>query len=106
MDLSHMSIAELRELQTLVAQELEQGAQRRKSTAIEQINEVAKSVGLSLQEILGDKGQRTSKPRARTQRYVDPVNPSNVWGGSGPRPAWLKSALAAGVPIERLHAQG
>ena len=101
-----MSIGELRELGERVATELDQGARRHREAAIKQINAVAESVGLSLREILNEKDAKPAKRRAKTRGYIDPANPSNVWGGAGPRPAWLKSALAAGVPIDQLRAQG
>lgn len=103
-----MSYGDLRELNDRISKEIAQAEGRGRATAIEQIYAVASSVGLSLQEILNEKGakaEKPAKPRAKTQGYTDPTNPTNTWGGAGPRPAWLKSALAAGVPLDQLRAQ-
>lgn len=100
-----MSFGELRELKDKISQEIVRAEGQGKATAIEQIHAIANSVGLSLQEILKEKSAKSAKPRAKTQAYRDPVNPANIWGGAGPRPGWLKSALAAGVPLDRLRAQ-
>lgn len=100
-----MSYGELRELSDRISKEIVQAEGQGKAAAIEQIYAVARSVGLSLQEILNEKGAKSAKPRAKTQGYRDPANPTNTWGGAGPRPAWLKSALAAGVPLDQLRAQ-
>ena len=105
MDLSKMSLAELRELDEKISHLLDQGAQRRRERAIQEIIEVASSVGLSIREILKGNAYPQAAQPSKTQSYVDPTNPSNVWGGAGPRPAWLNSALAAGVPIDQLRAQ-
>jgi DNA-binding protein H-NS len=108
MDLSKMSIGELRELDGQIAVKIVEGEKRRKTEAIEQIQAVADSVGIPLKDLLAPKGQKEGRgaasARRKTQAYRDPANPSNVWAGAGPRPAWFKSALAAGVPIERLLA--
>jgi DNA-binding protein H-NS len=47
------------------------------------------------------KGQLSSaKPKAaaRSAPYGDSIG--NTWGGRGPRPRWLKDALAAGSKLE------
>ncbi|RYF03088.1 MAG: hypothetical protein EOO40_12600 [Deltaproteobacteria bacterium] len=47
------------------------------------------------------KGAKTVKTKAaagKRSRYSD--GQGNVWGGRGPRPRWLRSALAAGRSIE------
>jgi DNA-binding protein H-NS len=103
MDLSKMSLAELRELNEKISHELDQGARRRKETAIKEIITVANSVGMSIREILRGNNNPQEKQRAKAQTYIDPVNPANIWGGTGPRPAWLKSALSAGVAIDQLR---
>lgn len=105
MDISKISNGELRELNDRISKEIVQAEGRGKATAIEQIYTVASSVGLSIQEILNERGAKPAKRRAKTQSYRDPTNPPNTWGGAGPRPAWVKSALAAGVPLDQLRAQ-
>jgi len=43
------------------------------------------------------KGQRKTKG-ARAAKYRDGAD--NVWGGRGPRPQWLRDALASGKKLE------
>ncbi|MCR5863706.1 H-NS histone family protein [Aquincola sp. J276] len=43
------------------------------------------------------KGRRRSAASA-TPRYRDPSG--NVWGGRGPRPKWLREAIASGRKLE------
>ena len=103
MDLTTMSLAELRELDAHVTAELKNGDSRRKAAAVEQIYAVAHALGMPLKSIFQTKESKAVKERKKPQAYKDPVNPANVWSGAGPRPAWFKSALAAGVPMEQLR---
>jgi DNA-binding protein H-NS len=108
MDLSKMSLEELRELDAQISVEIVEGEKRRRADAIQQIQAVAESLGVPLKTLLAPKakvkGERQPGQRAKTQAYRDPANPSNVWAGAGPRPAWMKAALSAGVPIDQLRA--
>jgi DNA-binding protein H-NS len=106
MDLTKLSISELRELDSQITVEIAEGDRRRKAEAMQQIHAVAAALGVPLESLLAPKGKVERQPgqRAKTQGYRDPANPSNVWGGAGPRPAWMKAALAAGVPLDQLRA--
>jgi len=43
----------------------------------------------------------TVKGRVRPKKlYVNPNNPSQTWGGYGPKTDWLAAELAAGKPLE------
>lgn len=102
MNLSEMSLAELRDLDAAISAEIAGGDARRRAAAVEQIYAVAHALGMPLESLLTASARERRKPRRPMQRYQDPADPKNVWGGAGPRPAWLKSALAAGVPIDTL----
>jgi DNA-binding protein H-NS len=104
MDLSKMSLTELRELDARLTDELSRGASKRRAAAMEQILAIAREVGVPLPTLLKDGAKQSVKPRRKTKRYQDPSNPANTWAGAGPRPAWFKKALAAGVPIGSLEA--
>ncbi len=105
MDLSNMSSTELRALQEQIAVQLRRVERREKEEAIERIYGIAHSVGLPLSAILDGVTKRAPKAaKAPPIQWRDPTNPQNVWIGKGPRPAWLKSALAAGVSLDLLRA--
>ena len=105
MNLSKMSIEKLRELDGQISLEIARGESRRKAEAIEQIQQIAASVGVPLIELLTTptKNERKTNGGRKTQAYRDPTNPLNVWRGKGPQPAWMRAALAAGVSIDRLR---
>ena len=102
MDLTSLSLAELRKLDEQIVRQLALRETRQRAAAIEEIYAVAHRLGLPLQSILD--AEPAAKPRRQTQRYRDPTNPANQWSGAGPRPAWFKRALAAGVPLASLTA--
>lgn len=104
MDLSKLSVAELRALDAKVAGQIEKNYKKEREAAIERIYAVAHGLGMPLSAILKAATSNPSKSPRKGQKYQDPKNPSNTWGGNGPRPAWLKEALAAGVTLERLRA--
>jgi len=103
MDIIGLSSEELRELQVKVAAQLKNQMRAEREQAIERCYSIAHSLGMPLAALMdfSEKG-KSSKPRKPKQAYRDPVNPNNTWSSSGPRPEWLKRALAAGVPLSQL----
>lgn len=84
---------------------------RRKEIAgvIDRIKEAIKVYGLSAADLglAGARAPRAAKPgkkrgrkpakAAAAPKYAD--GNGNTWGGRGPRPAWLRAALAAGKQL-------
>ncbi len=104
MNLTTLSLADLRDLDAKIAAQIARGEARRREAAIEQIYAVAHKLGMPLQSILDGGRERSENARPKRQHYQNPSDPSNTWAGVGPRPDWLKKALAAGVPIDSLRA--
>ena len=104
MNLTTLSLADLRDLDAKIATQIARGEAKRREAAIEQIYAVAHSLGLPLQSLLNGDREQSANTRPQRQRYQNPSDPSNTWAGVGPRPDWLKKALAAGVPIDSLRA--
>lgn len=102
MDLSNFSISELRNLQLDVANRIERGEKAERAKAIESIYAIAHSLGMPLNTLIGSSGKKTRSAPSVT--YVNPENSSNRWMGRGPRPAWVKNALAAGKSLDQLRA--
>jgi DNA-binding protein H-NS len=72
---------------------------------IDRIKEAIKHYGLTMADLFsGGTQQRASRPANRRQRtasaarYAD--GQGNEWGGRGPRPRWLRDALAAGKKLD------
>jgi DNA-binding protein H-NS len=112
MDVKTMSISQLKELDLQlksqlaeISDQIDLLAKRERNEAIEQIYGIAHSLGLPIRDLLpAASSAAPRKARAASGSYVDPQNPTNIWRGLGPRPPWLKAALAAGVRLDQLKA--
>jgi DNA-binding protein H-NS len=98
MDLSNMSIKELRRLEEQVEVQLRITGKRERQAAIEQIYSIAHSLGMPLWELLGSK--KLHQQSSDRYLFADPDEPSNRWTGKGPRPAWLRKKLEAGMRLD------
>ncbi len=102
-NLADLTLAELKSLYAKVAEEIEHARKRDLDAARTQIQEIARSVGLSVHEIAGakTKGNIVKEQKAPLAAvYRNPANSSQQWSGRGRPPAWVKDRLAAGGNIE------
>lgn len=97
MDLSQFNLAELRQLQDQVAKQISRREKQEREAAIEEIFRIAHSINMPLGSLL-KLAPKTTSPII--VNYRDPNNPENKWSGRGPRPAWLKTAIANGATLE------
>ncbi len=97
-DLSKMSLDELKTLQRDVAKAISSFEARKRTEALAAIDATARSMGFVLHDLLGTKPPR--KPVAA--KYANPANPSETWSGRGRRPLWFAAALEAGKSAEDL----
>ncbi len=89
MDLSGMSLAELRALESQLKGEMKRREAEDMAKAREQILAIANSVGIPIKDLLG----ALPVPRARSGsvavRYRHPENASLQWTGRGRQPKWV-----------------
>ena len=104
-DLSKLSLAEIRSLQEQLVEEMARREQEEVAKAREQILAIAKNVGLPLKELIGDGGQaKPGKARAKAAaRYRHPSDASLQWGGRGRQPQWVKDWISSGKSIDTLR---
>lgn len=62
--------------------------------AVEKVKADAAALGINVKDLLIEK-----KPTEI--RYRDPSNDESTWTGRGPKPKWLKDAIAAGASLEQ-----
>lgn len=104
MEITKLSLKELQSLDDQIGKEIMRKEKQQREAAIQQIYSIAHGIGLPLKELVnGGNGKRkpTSPP---TITYRDPSNPTRSWMGRGPRPSWVKEALAAGKTLDQLRA--
>ncbi|MBK1635802.1 DNA-binding protein H-NS [Rhodovulum adriaticum] len=95
-ELENMSLSELKALRKDVDAAIASFEERKKAEARAALEEKAREMGFSLDEIVKAKGRRAKVPA----KYRNPAEPSQTWSGRGRRPKWLEEALNAGKSLE------
>ena len=99
-DLTNLSLDELKKLQKDVAKAIASFETRRRQEALAAAEAAAREAGFSLNDLLGS-GKSSAKAPS-IPKYQHPENPALVWTGKGRQPVWFKEAIAAGTPADDL----
>ena len=102
MDLSNMSLGDLRNLQDQIKQEMKKREQSDMAKAREQILAIAQSVGVPLKDLIATTG-RGGKTGTVAVRFRNPDNASQQWTGRGRQPKWVKEWVEGGKSIDKLR---
>lgn len=100
-DLSSLSLSDLKQLQKEVQKAIEGFSERRKQEAMSALEAKAQELGFSLSELMGTKKKRKSSG-VIGPKYRHPENPEVTWSGRGRKPGWFTDALAAGTKPDTL----
>jgi DNA-binding protein H-NS len=106
MDLSNMSLGDLRNLQEQIKQEMKQREQQEVQKAREQIMAIAQSVGVPLKDLIatGGRGAKAgTKSGSVAVRYRNPDDESQQWTGRGRQPKWVKEWVEGGKSLDKLR---
>lgn len=107
-DLSKLSIPELQELAKDIEQEIVARREQDRERIVNQMRELAGSIGLSLEDLL--KQERGRMPRAAAGpvavKYRHPENAALTWAGRGKRPQWITEWLESGRTLDELEPGG
>lgn len=101
MDLSNLSVGDLRSLQDKIKLEMKKRETQEVAKAREQILAIAQSVGLPLKDLIGS-GIR-AKTGTVAVRFRHPDNSAQQWTGRGRQPKWVKEWVEAGQSIDKLR---
>jgi DNA-binding protein H-NS len=104
-DLNNLSIPELEDLAKAIASELEKRQSESKRIVLNQIKELAQSIGMTIDDVvgIGKKKRRRGAPLT-SKVYVNPENPKETWFGRGRRPNWARDILNRGEALKTLDA--
>lgn len=105
-DLSNYSLADLRNLQEQIKQEMKNREAQDLQKAREQILAIAQSVGVPLAELIGkgSKGANKKGPSGPVAvRFKNPENESQQWTGRGRQPGWIKEWVEGGKSLDALR---
>lgn len=99
-DLSKLSLQELRELSNRVRVRIQEAEKDELASARRQIEEIARRVGLPIDELLTSKKKEKQKLPVRFQH---PDDSSKQWTGRGRQPRWVREWLAGGAGMDKLR---
>jgi len=105
-DLSNFSLADLRNLQEQIKQEMKQREAQELQKAKEQILAIAQSVGVPLAELMGKGGKggnKTGTSGPVAVRFRNPSDASQQWTGRGRQPKWVKDWVEGGKSLDALR---
>lgn len=94
MDLTSLTLAELKKLHKDVSSAIANFEDRAKSKARAELEAQARAMGFSLAELVGMDAPRKRAPASA--KYANPANVSETWSGRGRKPAWFAAAIASG----------
>lgn len=108
MDLSKLSLSDLRALGEQVKQELRDREYAELAQARQEIMAIAQRVGIPLEELIKDSAQakvlKVAKVRGKVAvRYRHPSNTAMEWTGRGRQPQWVKDWVTSGQSVEALR---
>ena len=124
MDLSSLSVAELRRLQTKVETEIRRRSDSAKKDLLKRMQKLAAEHGMSLNEVIGQEAEKApaaapaakktaaakpAKPAKKAKaasviKFRHPENAAIGWTGHGRKPQWVIDWLAEGKPLDDLRA--
>ncbi|SEB02943.1 H-NS family nucleoid-associated regulatory protein [Rubrimonas cliftonensis] len=97
-DLSALSLADLKKLETDVAKYIATFEERQKAEARAAAEAIAKKFGFALSDLI--QGNAPKKKPTPEAKYRHPERPAVTWSGRGRKPGWISEGLAAGKTLE------
>lgn len=104
-DLSNLSVADMRSLLNQVEMEIRLREADVVNNAREQILAIAQSVGIPLDQLLSTtkKGLKRGTGGTAPIRFQHPQDESLKWSGRGRQPKWVKDWTDGGKPLDQLR---
>lgn len=103
MELSTLSVSQLRELQQQIPAELKRREAQEKVNILNEVRAFAKARGYAIEDLLvkDAKTKAVSGNKVKV-KYRHPENPELEWTGRGRKPKWVEAWLANGGSIDNL----
>lgn len=96
-DLNKLSLEELASIQKEADAVIKAKQKEKVHEAYAEFQKIAKSLGLSVEEIV--KSGKSAKSK-RPAKYQNPQNAKESWSGQGRKPKWIEEQLAKGKKLE------
>lgn len=101
MDLSSLTIVQLRELQQQIPAEMKRRESNEKVKVLKELKAFAESRGYSLEQLLAKENKAPTRGKVKV-KYTHPNDSALTWTGRGRKPKWVEQWLAAGKTLESL----
>ncbi|PKO87241.1 MAG: histidinol phosphate phosphatase [Betaproteobacteria bacterium HGW-Betaproteobacteria-12] len=103
MELSKLSLSELKNLLTLIPAEIKKREKEEKIKTLKEVEAFAAERGFSLEELVGNSAIKTKKEKSTVAvKYRHPEKADLTWTGRGRQPKWTAEFLATGGTLEQL----
>ena len=101
MELSNLSLAELKNLLQALPDEIKRREKDEKAKARKDLEAFAAERGFSLEELLGNAKEKKERSPVAA-KYRHPQNADLQWTGRGRQPKWIVEFITAGGALEQL----
>ena len=104
MDLSTLSVIQLRDLQQQIPQELKRREAQDKVNILNEVRAFAKARGYAIEDLIGKEAKvKSSGPTGKVKvKYRHPSDATLEWTGRGRKPKWVEAWIAGGSSIDAL----
>lgn len=103
MDLSTLSVSQLRDLQQQIPAELKRREAQEKINILNEVRAFAKARGYAIEDLIGkDAKIKTPSNNKVKVKYRHPENRELEWTGRGRKPKWVEAWVANGNTVEDL----
>lgn len=103
MDLSTLSVAQLRDLQQQIPAEIKRREAQEKVNILNEVRAFAKARGYAIEDLLGKEAKVKAVSGNKVKvKYRHPQNPELEWTGRGRKPKWVEAWVAGGASLDNL----